>query len=182
MIKNFIFIIFGGFLLITNASAEHEVDHRYNIRGYVLDENQQAVSNLTVQALDGTSLLGTSKTDSEGYYSLHLHLHNEDNHRILRLRAGSHESDLRVTFDPGDLSTLRVHEANFVAGEYIEGGLGRFRLPPWAYPVGGLLLLGVIVVLLEKRRKKKLKLKSIVASEQHSPGHRKSKKRRKKKH
>jgi hypothetical protein len=182
MIKNFIFIVFGGFLLITSASAEHEVDHRYNIRGYVLDENQQAVSDLTVQVFDGTSILGSSKTDSKGYYSLHLHLHNSDNRRILRLRAGPHESELRVTFDPDDITTLRVHEANFVAGEYIEGGLGRFRLPPWVYPVGGLLLLGVIVVLLEKRRKRKLKLKNVEASEHHSPGHRKAKKRRKKKH
>ena len=182
MIKNFIFIVFGGFLLITSALAEHEVDHRYNIRGYVLDENQQAISDLTVQALDGASLLGTSKTDANGYYSLHLHLHDTDNRRILRLRAGPHESDLRVTLIPGDTSTLRVHDANFVAGEYIEGELERFRLPPWIYPVGGFLVLGVIVVLLEKRRKKKLKLKNVEASEHHSPGHRKSKKRRKKKH
>lgn len=182
MIKNFIFIVFGGFLLITSAIAEHEVDHRYNIRGYVLDENQQAISDQTVQALDGASILGTSKTDANGYYSLHLHLHDTDNRRILRLRAGPHESDLRVTLNPGDTSTLRVHDANFVAGEYIEGELERFRLPPWLYPVGGFLVLGIIVVWLEKRRKKKLKLKNVEASEHHSPGHRKSKKRRKKKH
>jgi hypothetical protein len=182
MIKNFIFLVFAGILFTTCVWAEHEVDHRYNIRGYVLDENQQAISDLTVQALDGPSILGTSKTDSNGYYSLHLHLHDTDNRRILRLRAGPHESDLRVTLDPGDTSTLRVHDANFVAGEYIEGGLRRFRLPPWVYPVGGFLVLGIIVVWLEKRRKKKLKLKHAEANEQHSPGHQKAKKRRKKKH
>jgi len=179
--RTFIFIVAAG-LMITNAWAEHEVDHRYNIRGYILDENQKGIGDLDVRAYNGGSLLGSSKTDSDGYYSLHLHLHNADNHSILRLNAGSHESELRVTFDPGDTTTLRVHDANFVAGEYIEGELGQFRMPPWAYPVGGLLVLGVIVVLLEKRRKKNIKLKKMDSAEHHSPGHRKSKKRRGKKH
>jgi hypothetical protein len=180
--RTFILVVAAGLMMISNAWAEHEVDHRYNIRGYVLDENQRGIANLDVRAFNGGSLLGNSKTDSDGYYSLHLHLHNEDNRRILRLRAGPYESELRVTFDPGDTNTLRVHDANFVAGEFIEGGLGRFRMPPWLYPVGGLLLLGVIVVLLEKRRKKKIKLTKIGLAEHHSSGHRKSKKRRGKKH
>jgi hypothetical protein len=178
----FIFAITTLCLLSTNARAEHEVDHRYNIRGYVLDENQQAIGDVKVSAFDGGSLLASGTTDSEGYYSLHLHLHNSDNHRKLRLRAGTHESQLRVTFDPEDLNTLRVHEANFVAGEYIEGGLGRFRIPPWAYPVGGLLIVGVIVVMLEKRRKRKIKQKQAGLGEHHSPGHHKTKKKRGKKH
>jgi len=179
--RTVIFIIAAGLLIVGNAWAEHEIDHRYNIRGYVLDENQQGIANLNVQAFDGSTLLETGKTDAEGYYSLHLHLHNADNRRILRLRAGSQESELRVTFDPGDTNTLRVHDANFVGGEYIEGGLNRFRLPPWVYPVGGLLVVGVIVVILESRRKKKIKLKNIAAGEHHSPGKRKSKKRRRRK-
>ena len=174
----FILIITTGFMMISNAWAEHEVDHRYNIRGYILDGNRQGISNLNVQVFDGSSSLAISMTDSDGYYSLHLHLHNEDNRRILRLRAGPHESELLVTFDPEDTNTLRVHDANFIAGEYIEGGLGRVRIPPWVYPVGGLLVLGVIVVFLERRRKRKIKHKKIEMAEHHSPGHRKSKKRR----
>ena len=183
MIKNSIFavaVVF--FLLISSAWAEHEVDHRYNIRGYVLDENQQGIGNLNVQAFDGGSLLGSITTESDGYYSLHLHLHDTDNRKILRLRAGPHEADLRVKLNPGDTSTLRVHDANFVAGEYIEGELNRFRMPAWLYPLAGLLVLGVIVVLLEKRRKKKIKQKNIEASEHHPPGQHKSKKRRRKRH
>lgn len=177
-----LFIIIAAFLFVGNAWAEHEVDHRYNIRGYVLDENQKGIANLNVQAFDGSTLLETGKTDAEGYYSLHLHLHNADNRRILRLRAGSNESELRVTFDPGDTNTLRVHDANFVGGEYIEGDLGRLRLPPWLYPLGGLLVIGVLVVFLETRRKKKIKLKTMEFAEHHPHGHRKSKKRRRKKH
>ncbi len=180
MLKNSIFAVAAIFLLISSAWAEHEVDHRYNIRGYVLDENQQGIGNLNVQAFDGGSLLGSITTESNGYYSLHLHLHDTDNRKILRLRAGPHEADLRVKLNPGDTSTLRVHDANFVAGEYIEGELNRFRMPPWVYPLGGLLVLGVIVVLLEKRRKKKIRQKNIEASEHHSSGQHKSKKRRRK--
>ena len=178
--KLFILVI-AGWLMITNVWAEHEVDHRYNIRGYVLDENQRGISNLDVQVFSDSSVLASTKTDSTGYYSLHLHLHNADNRRMLKLHAGPNQAPLRVTFDPTDKNTMRVHEANFVGGEYHEGSLDRIRIPPWIYPVGGLLAIGVIVVLLEKRRKKKIKQKQTESSEKPSSSNRKSKKRRRRK-
>ena len=140
-------------MFFNNVWADHEADHRYNIRGYVLNANQQGIDNLTVQAFMGGELLGTSKTTADGYYSMHLHLHNSDYHRVLKLRAGSHEAELRVTFDVGDDTSARIHEANFVDGRYIEGGLGRFHIPSWSYAVGGLLLFIVTLVYLERRRK-----------------------------
>ncbi len=173
--------IIVGCLLVSSVWAEHEVDHRYNIRGYVLDQNQQSISNADVQVFSDSGLLASTKTDSAGYYSLHLHLHNADNRRVLKLRAGPNQIELRVTFDPADLKTLRVHEANFVGGEYIEGSLGRIRIPPWVYPVGGLLALGFIVVILEKRRKRKIRQKKMESSEKPSSSSRKSKKRRRRK-
>jgi len=168
-------------LISTNTWAEHEADHRYNIRGYVLDENQSGISNLDVQVFSDSSLLGSSKTEFGGYYSIHLHLHNSDKGQILKLRAGPFESELRVTFDPGDNNTQRVHDANFVAGKYVEGSLGRFRVPIWVYVVGGLLALGVIIVVLETRRKRKIRQKMMVSSENQPSAKRKSKKRRRKK-
>lgn len=176
--RTLILIAVVGNLLVGNAWAEHEADHRYNIKGFVLDENQQGISNLNVQAFDGSSLLATGKTDTDGYYSLHLHLHNEDNHRVLKLRAGPHESELRVSFDPDDKKTLRVHDANFVAGKFIEGGLRRFRIPSWIYAIGGLVVFGFIAAFLESRRKKKLRRKKAASGEQHPSGQRKSKKKR----
>lgn len=175
------FLVIAGWLMITNAWAEHEVDHRYIIRGYVLDQKQQGISNREVQVFSDSGLLASTKTDSRGYYSLHLHLHNSDNRRVLTLRAGSDQAKLRVTFDPTDTATLRVHEANFIDGEYIEGSLGHIRIPPWVYPVGGLLVLGVIVVMLEKRRKHKIKQKKIESSDKLSSSSRKSKKKRRRK-
>lgn len=168
-------------LFIANAWAEHEVDHRYNIRGYILDSNQQGISGQEVQVFDGSNSLGQSKTDSAGYYSLHLHLHNQDRGRKLRLRSGSNEAELRVTFDSGDVSTLREHDANFVGGEFVEGELDRFRIPPWVYPLAGFVLLGFIVVKLEKRRKKKLRESKLEQTDKPSSGSQKKKKKKRKK-
>ena len=176
-----LFLVLGCFLF-TKVWADHEPDHRYNILGYVLDANQHGIDNLTIQAIDQGKILGTGKTDADGYYSLHLHLHNEDYNRVLELRAGPHKAELRVTFDVGDDSTARVHEANFVDGKFVEGRLGRFRIPSWSYAIGSLLLIIVIAIYLEKRRKKKIRLAKYSATKKHSPSRHKAKKVRRKKH
>ncbi len=175
------FILLLGLALDT-AVAEHEVDHRYNIRGYVLDDRKKAVKNQEVSAYSGGSLLASGKTDSSGYYSLHLHLHNEDRGRKVRLRAGASEAEVRVTFDPDDLSTIRVHEANFVGGRFIEEGLGRFRIPPWVYVVAGFIVIGTMLVMLERRRKAKLKNKQHSAAQKHAPGKARGRKSKSRKH
>jgi len=180
--KAVILLIVVGFLLVTNAWAEHEADHRYNIRGYVLDGNKKGISGLAVQIFSGTQMLGTIKTDSSGYYSLYLHLHNADRGRILKLRAGPSSTELRVTLDPSDQNTARVQEANFVDGAFVEGGLGRFRMPPWVYPVVGLVALGFVVVWLESRRKKKIRQKMKDSHPKQHPTKHKAKKGRRKKH
>ena len=177
-----IFSLIAGSLFFNNAWADREADHRYNIRGYVLNTNQKGIDNLTVQAFAEGEVLSTGRTDADGYYSLHLHLHNSDYHRILKLRAGSHEADLRVTFDVEDDTSARIHVANFVGGKFIEGDLGRFRVPSWSYAVGGLLLFIATLVFLEKRRKKKIRLAKYGTSETSSPPRRKAKKSRHKKH
>jgi len=180
--KAAIFFLIAGSIFLNIARADHEADHRYNIRGYVLDANQKSIGNLIVEALAEGELLGTAKTGADGYYSLHLHLHNSDYHRILKLRAGSHEAELRVTFDPQDGTSARIHDANFVGGKFIEGSLGRYRIPSWSYAVGGLLLFIMVLIFLERRRKKKIRLAKFGTSEAHPPSRRKEKKSRRKKH
>ena len=180
--RTIIFSIVAAGLFFNNAWADHEIDHRYNILGYVLDANRQGIGNLTVQVFSKGESIGDSKTTADGYYSIHLHLHNSDFHRVLKLRAGSQEAELRVTFDAGDSTSVRIHEANFVDGEYIEGNLGRFHIPSWSYPVAGLVLFMVIMVYLERRRKKKIRLAKFGSSDRHSASGHKSKKARRKKH
>ncbi len=166
----------------TSAWADHEPDHRYNIRGYVLDASQQGIGGLDVRVYSGSQLLDSITTGADGYYSLHLHLHNTDLGQTLLLRAGQYQAELRVRFDASDPTTARVHEANFVDGLFNETPIIRYRMPGWVYPVGGLLLVVVAAVVLESRRKKKIKQKINVAhSDQQSHKHR-SKRRRRKKH
>lgn len=163
--------------MFANAWADHEIDHRYNIRGYVLEANQ-GIAGLTVQAFLEGKLLETGKTDANGYYSLHLHLHDADHRRVLKLRADSQEAELRVTFKVGDATTARIHEANFVDGKFVEGALERFRIPTWSYAAGGLLLIIFLAVFLEKRRKKKIRLAKYGSGEK-SPSSTHKKKRKK---
>ncbi len=63
--RTIIFFIIAGGLFFNNVWADHEADHRYNIRGYVLNANQQGIDNLTVQAFSEGELLGTSKTTAD---------------------------------------------------------------------------------------------------------------------
>ena len=97
-----IIFMFAACLLSTNLWADHEPDHRYNVQGYVLDATQRGIDNLTVQVFSDGKALGSTQTNVDGYYSLHLHLHDADYRRVLKLRAGPHEAELRVTFDVGD--------------------------------------------------------------------------------
>ena len=174
--------VITGCLLFTSVWADHEPDHRYNIRGYVLNGEQQGINNLTVRAFADGEAIGSSKTNTDGYYSMHLHLHDEDYRRVLKLRAGPYEAELRVTFDPEDSNSARIHEANFVDGLLVEGALSRFHIPSWSYPVAGLVLFMSILVFLEKRRKKKIRLAKFGSSEKHHASGQKAKKARRKKH
>jgi hypothetical protein len=177
-----IIFFFAGCLLSANLWADHEPDHRYNVRGYVLDASQRGTGNLTVQVFSEGEALGSTQTDADGYYSLHLHLHDTDYRRALKLRAGPYEAELQVTFDVSNTTSARIHEANFIAGKYVEGALGYFRIPSWSYAVGGLLLIIVLAVFLEKRRKKKIRLAKYGPEGKHSSSKHKVKKARRKHH
>ena len=165
-------------LSIGQPRAEHEVDHRYHVRGYVLDAEERGIADQQVTVSDDGKVLGSGETDRSGYYSIHLHLHDTDLRRVLTLRAGANQARLRVKFDPNDKTTVRTHDANFVGGEFVERDLGRFRLPVWVYALAGLILVGFILVMLEKRRRAKIRTKAIAASS--SGGKPKGKRRRRK--
>ena len=172
-------LILACLLLPVAAIAEHEADHRYNIRGYILDENDKAIAGREVTIFADGVLLASGKTDTAGYYSLHLHLHNEDRGRRLSLNAGAQRAEIRVDFDPQDKHTARVHEANLVGGKLVEQALHRWRTPSWIYPLAGFIVLGFTLVMLERRRKRKLRQKQFGDSAA-SHGRQGRKKRRKK--
>jgi len=173
-------IILSCLLLPVIALAEHEADHRYNVRGYILDENEKPIAGREVAIFADGGLLASGKTDSDGYYSLHLHLHNEDRGRLLSLKAGGQRAEIRVDFDPDDNHTAREHDANLVGGKLIEKALNRWRTPAWVYPLAGFIVLGFVLVTLERRRKRKLRAK--LSGNAPASGSRRRKKNRRRSH
>ncbi len=48
--RTLIYCLIAGSLFFNNVWADHEPDHRYNIRGYVLNAKQQGIDAIPVQA------------------------------------------------------------------------------------------------------------------------------------
>ena len=144
------------FLLIfaTTAAAEHESDHRYDVRGHVLDARKKPLSGVPVTILMDTQTIGSGRTDSKGYYSVRLHLHDSDIGRVLTVRAGDTQAEIRMQAKRGDQTTARVHHLNFVGGEFEEKKLAAGSIPTWAYIAAApLVLWGVVYVGGATRRK-----------------------------
>lgn len=118
------------------AQAEHEADHRYSIRGYVLDAAEKPVVGERVSAkVAGKS--GSTRTDEDGFYTLNLHLHDAHIGSDIELRAGDSIARMRMQAERGDQYEERVHWASFVAGQFREDALGRFQMPGWAWALMG---------------------------------------------
>jgi len=135
--------------LLSPVLAEHEADHRYTVRGYVLDDQRQPLAGKKVSIRGFAS----ATTDSAGEYRIRLHLHNADLGKNLQIHSDGVESTIRVSFDPSDTHSARVHYANFVGGEFVSGELSGTGFPAWGFAAAGL---GVVMagglVLAAKRR------------------------------
>lgn len=139
-------VLLLGLLLAPAAHAEHEADHRYTVEGYVLDAQDNARADVNVVVKGEEGLLGEAVTDRRGYYSIRLHLHNQDLGKELTVTAGDQDAQIEVSFDPADKTTTRIHDLNFKGGETTQADMGVRGFPTWAY-----VLIAVIVVLLLAR-------------------------------
>ena len=178
MLKRLFAILAITTLLPIVGYAEHEADHRYTMRGYVLDANERAISGVSVRVKYGVRVVGNATTDSGGYYSILMHLHDTDLGRTLSVLAGKDKGDVRVKLTAGDRRTVRIHNVNFVDGTVVEGEMERFRVPAWAYLVIGFALVASVFVYMEKLRKKKLRQISITEASSEMP-HKPKKRKRK---
>jgi hypothetical protein len=133
------------------ATALHEIDHRYDVTGFVLDEKQQAVANSPVSIRLGNEVIGYQETNEQGYYRIRLHLHDVDLGKTLSLKTAAGEGVIRVTVTPGDAKTERIHYANLVGGKLIERRLSRSRYPVWLYGAAAVLVLASIAVVIGRR-------------------------------
>jgi hypothetical protein len=129
-----------------------KIDHRYDLIGFVLDENERPIVGSPVSIHLGNNEIGYQQTSSEGYYKIKLHLHDPDWGKQLLVHTGGVEPTLRVSFTPGDKSTKRVHHANFVGGRLVEHEFARLRYSPWIYGGGAALLAKAAVVIIGRRR------------------------------
>jgi hypothetical protein len=116
----------------TSAHADHDSDHRYSVRGYLVDDRQRPIADAIVVAqLDGARVSG--RTDDKGYYNLVMHLHDQDIGREIQLQAGAATASVRMRAEAGNRHSERIHWASFVDGRLREDDLGRFRMPGWAW-------------------------------------------------
>lgn len=146
------------------VAAEHEVDHRYEIQGFVLDAQRNPRSGVSVSLMEGNRFLGQAITDSSGRFHIRAHLHDADIGKTLELRAGNRRAEIRMQAVRGDDSTRRVHHASFIGDEFIERELDAGGVPRWLMVTGGAVALlgaaGLVVLLRTKKaRAKKLKAK-----------------------
>jgi hypothetical protein len=128
--------------ILPPAHAEHEIDHRFIVEGYVCDGDGQSMANQEVMVKDTRIPLGkTTYTDSDGFYSITLHLHNDNQGDPILVAAGDREQRLTAKFDAKDMKAERKMIVNFGSGcEGTHPGSVQ-----WIYYGVGLGLAGVAV-------------------------------------
>ena len=132
------------------ATALHEIDHRYDVTGFVLDDEKQPLANSPVSIRLDKEVIGYQETNAQGHYRIRLHLHDADLGKTLSVKTVAGEGVIRVTLTPGDARTERRHYANFVGGELIEEPLSRY--PIWLYGAAAALLMAAMAAIIISRR------------------------------
>jgi hypothetical protein len=164
------------------AYSLHELDHRYDVTGYILDAEQQPLDGVPVVAqLDGKRI-GSGSSDSKGYFRFRMHLHDSDVGRELRLKTPESQGTIRVTLTPGDSSTERIHHVNFIGGKLVEGelpGRGGISVASLGVAAVAVLLAGGLLVARKTRSQRRRRQRAAQQSE--SPGARKASRGRKRK-
>lgn len=182
------FAALAVFLTVLPASAllaMHEANHRYDVAGYILSADDQAISGVTVAGHVDGKPMGSGRSDTDGYYRFTMHLHDTDVGRELRLKTADYQGTVRLTMTPRDTRTLRLHHVNFIAGKLVEGELpGRGRISQAVIVAAA----GTVILLVSyfatrhfrriRRRRQRAERKAVKAQAQSPSKRRKRKKRR----
>jgi len=157
--SNRINLLAGILLLLAMfpAHADHEPDHRYEVEGYLLDANRQPLPGIGLSISSSGQILGSTSSDSDGFYYLKLHLHDSSIGRKLVLNTADYSGTIIMTATAGDKTTRRLHYANFIAGKLVEGKLEGLATARWMYYAGGALLIIIILAVVAQRIKKRRK-------------------------
>lgn len=94
-----------------------KVEHGFIVYGYVRDAGGKALAGLDVQAkpLKEHAHPGSAKTNTEGYYEIFLHLHNEDSGTKIIVSAGKAQKEITASYDPNDKVTKRQAAVDLTA-------------------------------------------------------------------
>ena len=159
-------------LLPAPALAKHEADHRYNVKGFVLDENEQPLADNAVTIRSGNDVIGHQKTNSQGYYNIQLHLHDNDLGKKLQVRTVLGEATIRARFTPGNRATRRVHYANLIGGKLVENQLSRRRFPTSIYIASIAAVVAVSATIIMARQAKRRRRRKLAKIQKHKKGKR----------
>ncbi len=172
-------------LPVTPVLALHELDHRYDVAGYLLSADQQPIAGVIVVGHVDGERMGSGRSDSDGYYRFRMHLHDSALGRGLRLKTPEYEGTVRISLTPGDKSTERIHYVNFIGGELKEGelaGLGGISATLVAGVAGAIVLVVSVVATRHfrrlRRRRQRARQKVTKAPGQSAPKRRKRKNRK----
>ena len=158
-------------LFAAKVAAEHEANHRYDVRGYVLSADKRPLVGVPVTILKQDQTIGSGRTDGDGYYDIRVHLHDSDIGEALTVRADKHQALIRMRAEYANQTTGRVHHVSFAGGEVSEKTLAGSRIPTWVYLVAAPFVLWAVVYFTEAIRRKIRKLRLAKAPAQ--PGERK---------
>lgn len=146
MFRNGLAILVLCLLAVGGVQAYHGTTYQYDVRGYVLDADEQPIAGSPVNIRAG-AVGGSTTTNARGYYSMLLRLHLEDWGESLRIRTDHGEGTTVVRFPPEETSGTHVHYVNLVGGELNEEQLIDRDLIGWLYIIGAMMLAIVVVVI-----------------------------------
>ncbi len=176
--KSLIVLFFLLFIPLT-VRAEDEPNHRYDVEGYLLDADRQPLPETGISISSGNQILGSTRSDSDGYYFLRLHLHNSSIGRRLVLTTAESSGTITMTANSADAGTRRRHFANIIDGKLVEGELEGLRSPRWMYYTGAALLLVLIAVVANTVKRRRKRHRRQLQNKAHGKRHGKRRQRRK---
>ncbi len=149
------------------AYADHEPNHRYLLKGEVVDGDGNPWANQKVSVTHGSQKPVVAQTDGSGAYQAQLHIHdvNLGDEVTVVLEATNESHIFIVEFDPEDVTSQRIGTLDIVTDESAPEASASDAIPPYIWLVAVVLLLigsyiGIRTYSKRKRAAEKARLKA----------------------
>lgn len=104
--------------LTAPVEATHAVDHRYLVLGYVTDAKGKPLPRAVIRVVrEKTGLSYAAEPDTEGFYVVVVHLHDEDLLDRLLVGAGTTTIRVEAQFERGNGTDPRGTRVDFAGRE-----------------------------------------------------------------